>query len=60
MTDEQSILIYEKMLEMWPQLPSAEHEPKQFEFYMKMFQYCHPEEVNKILGRPNEVPQEAS
>jgi hypothetical protein len=49
MTDQQDVMIYEEMLRTWPNLPSAEHEPRQFEFYMKMFKYCYPEKVQAIL-----------
>lgn len=40
MTDEQALKIYEAMEEYFGhELPSPEHEPKQFAHYVKLFKY---------------------
>ena len=53
-TDSQAEQIYEAMLEMWPHLPNPDHEPKRFEYYMKMFKYVHSDKIEEIKNGSTE------
>ena len=49
MTDEQVLSIYEKMQEYYgDKLPNPEHEPKQFEYCVKMMKYYEPEVFGQV------------
>jgi len=39
MTNEEVILIYNEMVEVYGSLPSWKHEPQQFEYLVKLFMY---------------------
>lgn len=42
MTDKQMEAAYNAMRLIWgDKLPNPEQEPRRFQFYVKMFQYCH-------------------
>ncbi len=49
MTDRQVELLYNALLETWPNLPSWEHEPRRFQYYVNMFRHCHREKWDEIL-----------
>jgi hypothetical protein len=40
MTDEEVLKLYDEMVEMYGnKLPNPEHEPRQFQYYIKLFLY---------------------
>lgn len=40
MTDEEVLKLYDEMVEMYgDKLPNPEHEPRQFQYYIKLFLY---------------------
>lgn len=41
MTDEEVLYHYEQMQKLYPELPNPEHEPIQFAYYVKLYNYYH-------------------
>lgn len=50
MTDAQIERIYDAMIAVWEVLPNPEQEPRRFEYYVKLFKYCHNDEWEKALN----------
>lgn len=49
MSDEEIILIYNEMVEIYGSLPSWKHEPQQFEYLVKLFLYRkHRNQITEV------------
>jgi len=45
MTDEEALAKYEAMEEYFGELPNFEHHPRQFAYYVRMFDYYNRKET---------------
>lgn len=43
MTDEEALEKYKKMEEYFGELPNFEHHPRQFMYYIRLYDYYNPE-----------------